>query len=296
MILPFQKAGILVAADEVQVLAPGLASAVVRFAPTVDVAPVGTPLVLRVQDVTGASPTGYVEATIAAGAKVATPGTGSFNVAAGATVYVRVVSGPVGANAASWLSGYFETSGADAGTAFCTVADLKTFAGITGSTYDAELGAIIARVTGAMQAWIGRLIVETTYTAERHSFYVANTKLVLLQRPLISVQEVRVDGTAISASDYVAQLGEGILYAEGGWSSGSYHIEVDYTAGYASVPPALVDACLRQSRYEWTLAKHGGDRFGLAQRAEASGGSTAFVVEDWYPGVLAAMRAYRRLA
>jgi hypothetical protein len=295
--LPFAKDGSLVAADEVQVVAPALSGlTVVRFAPTVDIAPVGSSLVLRVQDVTGASPTGYIQATITAGTKVGVA-TGSFAVASGATIFVRVVSGPTGGNAASYLGGYFETlvGSAAATTTFCTLAQIKSFAGITVTTYDAELTLIIENTTGAMQRYMQRDITQTVYSVERHSFAQAASRLVLNHRPIISVQEVRVDGSVVATADYVAQLPEGVLYSAGGWPSGSYHVEADYTAGYATIPAALVSACLLQSRYIWTQYQKGGDRFGEAQRAEASGGSTAFVVEDWYPGVRASMNGYRRI-
>lgn len=294
--LPIELTGQLLAGAEAQVIGPATASAVTRFAPAVEVAPVGTPLVLRVQDASGASPTGYLQATIPAGAKVATPATGSFNVGAGATIYVRVVSGPTGANAASYLGGYFETTGAASGGTFCTVADLKTFAGITAATDDALLAAIIARVTGSMQKYMGRTIVETTYTAELHSLAYGTPQLVLDHRPIVSVSEVRESGTVVSAADYVLVADSGILYRETGWPSGTFHLAVDYTAGYASVPDALQGACIQQSRYVWTQAKNAGDKFGLAQRAEGGGGSTAFIVQDWYPGVEGVLRSYRRLA
>ena len=179
---------------------------------------------------------------------------------------------------------------------FCTIAQLKSFAGITVATYDADLTLIVENVSGAMQSYMQREIVSTVHTDERHSFTRSAYRLVLRQRPIISVQEVRVDDAAIAAAEYVIEAAAGILYNPSGWPTGVYHIEVDYTAGYATVPAALVGACIHQSRYVWTQAKNAGDRFGLAQRAEGGGGSTAFIVQDWYPGVEAVLRAYRRLA
>jgi hypothetical protein len=174
-----------------------------------------------------------------------------------------------------------------------TLAQLKSFSGITVTTYDADLTLILDHMTSAMRGYMRRDIESTVYTIERHSFPQVECDLVLNQRPLISVQAVRVDGVVISAADYVAQLPEGVLYNASGWPSGKYHVEADYTAGYATIPAALVSACLLQSRHQWRVHYAGGGRFGEAQRGEPSGGSTTYIVADWYPGVIEAMKPWR---
>lgn len=178
---------------------------------------------------------------------------------------------------------------------FCTTAQVKSAAGVTVATYDADISLIIDGVTAAMQRAMGDDIASTVYTAERHSLLSWVTRLVLNHRPIISVQAVRVDGVAISPSEYVVVPTEGILYNEGGWDVGAYLIQVDYTAGYATIPADLVSACIQQSRYQWSLHAQGGGRFGEAQKSDASGGSTAFIVDAWQPGVLEILKTYRRL-
>jgi len=128
--IPFEKTGQLLTGDEIQVPGRSVAYSISRFAPVLETAPTGASLVLRVQDVSGASPTAYIEQTILAGQKMATPVSGYIGRAASESFFIRIVSGPSGANAAGYLSGYVEDnqpdySGAPASTVFTNYSDLK---------------------------------------------------------------------------------------------------------------------------------------------------------------------------
>lgn len=178
---------------------------------------------------------------------------------------------------------------------FATIAQVKSAAGVTVSTYDTDLQLIVDGVAAAMKSYMRRNVSLRRYTAERHSLAYSATDLVLDHRPVVSVVEVRLDGATVSQADYEIDLERGVLYNASGWPSGRQHIQVDYTAGYATVPKDLANACIQQSRYVWSLHSAGGNRFGEAQRGEASGGSTAFLVDAWQPGVLDVLKSYRRI-
>ena len=80
---------------------------ITELAPFVVVPPSGGPLVLRIQNETGASPGQYLEATMADGDDLLTaPASGSVAIAEGSEAYVRVVS----SNGAQILGGYMEVT------------------------------------------------------------------------------------------------------------------------------------------------------------------------------------------
>lgn len=294
--LAIHKTGILATGDELVVSGFAAGVSLSRFAPSVEVAPVSASLVLRLQGASGAAVSPNLEATIAAGSKVATPVSGAVPIAAGGSIYVRVQSAPTGGNAPSHLGGYFEflPSWSASGTSFVTTAQLKSFAGISVATYDADLDAICLFVTSAMQQYIQRDLLSTAYSVEMHSLSVMTDLLVLRHHPILSVSSVLVDGVEVTG--YVIDAESGMLFLAAGWWPGRQHISVSYTAGYAAVPPAIVGAALDQARFQWTRHARGGNRLGEAQRAEASGGSTAFIVDAWYPGVREIMDSLRRAA
>jgi hypothetical protein len=122
--------GELAAALEVEIGPFASDITISSFAPAVSVAPSGGTCVVRVQNLTGASPTQSIAATIADGDFVATPGTGTVEVEAGSTLFVRIVSN---AGGAEFLRGHFEYTaailGVVGGSDLCTVADVKTFLG-----------------------------------------------------------------------------------------------------------------------------------------------------------------------
>lgn len=295
--LAIHRTGILAAGDELVLSGFSAGVTLTRFAPLVEVAPTGSNLVLRLQGASGAAVTPNLEATILAGAKLSSsPPVGAVPIAAGGSIIVRVQSGPSGGSAASHLGGYFEFSaaGGAGGVYFATVAQIKAFAGITVATYDADLDVIAAGVTSAMQAYMRRELVLATYSSELHSLSVASPLLLLDHRPLVSVSSVLIDGDPVT--DYQIDAKLGALYREAGWPAGRYHLAVTYQAGFATIPPAIASAALEQARAQWSRHAFGGNRHGEAQRAEASGGSTAFVVDAWYPGVRETMDAFRRSA
>lgn len=290
-----QKTGQLLTGDEALAIAPGIDSQITRLVVLVEVAPVGAPLVLRVQNVSGASPTEYIEATISAGAYVAAAVSGSVSISAGATFYVRVVSGPTGANAASYLYGYVETTADESGGTFCTVGAVKTILGLTTSTSDTELAAIIEGVTARMQAFMGRTILLGAVT-DRLSLPYDDTMLTLSEYPVTAVASVTEDGAAVDPTEYVLLGARGQLYREGGWSKGQHHLVVAYTAGISTVPHDLQRACALQSALEFKQEMSAGNRLGELSKAHEAGGSTTYRDGAWLPEVLSTLLNRRRLA
>jgi hypothetical protein len=161
--------------------------------------------------------------------------------------------------------------------ALTTLADLKTYLGITDTSEDTLLNLLIADGDAAILGYIGRAIEQATLT----EYYSGDRTqmLVLRQRPVTAVTSVHVDdsgyaGQAAGAFDsttewtagedfyirtevenesntgeLVAIKGPGTFTADGDpktwgeWPNGTGNVKVIYTAGYATVPSDLAAAC-----------------------------------------------------
>lgn len=292
MIYPVSKVGQLLAGDEVQIVGPEIDTNVTRWAPSVEVAPVGTPLVLRIQTASGASPPFNLSATIAAGAKVATPTVGTMPVLAGATIFVRVVSGPVGGSAASYLTGYFETGQTTSGSAFATLSELKEFLNITTSSQDQILTATLAGVTRRMQNFMRREILAGSATELLNG--QGDELLQLTHYPLLQAGVVLIDAVAIDAADLEWDLTAGQVRYGGRFPTGFGNVQAFYDHGYLIVPDDLARACIMQAAFDYRRSALGGNLLGQVSKAHEGGGSTTYVSGRWLPEVEDTLRVYRR--
>lgn len=144
--------------------------------------------------------------------------------------------------------------------AIATTANYKTYAGITASTWDAQLGVIIPAVQAEMERYCGRVFDTASYT-EYHDGCFAN-QLVLKNTPitaLTSVALVGTDGTesTVDSTTYTYDADSGVVsfkrvsrglvtvddwgypenYGSGespNFGAGFRNVKVVYTAGYSS--------------------------------------------------------------
>lgn len=117
-IFPIQVPGILAAGQEVTMAPVGEALTLDRLTVAVDTAPSGGDLVVRVQKTSGASPTQYLEVTIADGQKSGSAtGPVLVELAQSDVWYVRIVT----PSNAQWLSGWAEAGTVQVGSAPSTV-------------------------------------------------------------------------------------------------------------------------------------------------------------------------------
>ena len=129
----------------------------------------------------------------------------------------------------------------------CALADVKAFLGITSSATDAVLSALITNVSAAIESYCNRTFASAAYTETRNGN--GGWRLFLGNGPVTAVVSVAVDGQAIpAAADALASgylFDEGTLYLRGYcFSRGVQNVTVSYTAGYASVPGDVVQACV----------------------------------------------------
>jgi hypothetical protein len=153
----------------------------------------------------------------------------------------------------------------------CTLADVKQYLNITGNVDDALLGRLITAVSSRIAQYIQRNIGTGSITETRNG---SGTSSMYLGRwPVTAVASVVVNGTTIPAaangsSGYSIQLWDGVtipikepvLQLTGGWGmwQGTYgpgawgcfpvgqnNVIVTYTAGFATVPADITEACIQ---------------------------------------------------
>lgn len=273
----------------------GIAGAVVRLVMVLTGAATGDDFTCNLTCDTGGGGDN-ITFTIADGATTGTVITDQLDVGATETLYLRVTEAAAGTGLRGWFE--FEPTGASAVTALLTtLAIVKTDAGISVATYDAQLTRLISGVSSAMQKWIGHRIVDTSHTDEYHSGNGWQSELILNHRPITTTDTMVVeqDDVEVSSALYTQDLEAGIVYLDDGyWTNGNRNYKVTYSSGYTSIPDDLVMAATAQVIFEYRQSNPGGNRLGIGANADASGGSTPYYEYNWLPMVKAIMAEYRR--
>lgn len=128
-----------------------------------------------------------------------------------------------------------------------TVADVKAFLGITFTTDDALIQTLVSNASAFIGQYCNRRIMSASYT-ESYNGYGGDT-LVPNNFPITQVASVMVDGVVIPAAGSPTQSGfvndDKAIYLRGySFNTGRKNVQVTYTAGFATVPPELAQACI----------------------------------------------------
>lgn len=121
-----------------------------------------------------------------------------------------------------------------------SLADAKAEMNHVTSFNDDELRLYIAAATPVIEEIVGAVLAST----EVETFNGGKTAVLLSERAS-AITSVTVDGVALSASEYVADLDSGIVYAGSSSSPtcftyGRQNVVVTYTAGGSSIDPNIV--------------------------------------------------------
>jgi hypothetical protein len=151
--------------------------------------------------------------------------------------------------------------------ALTNLSDVKESLGIASSdtSYDNLIIRNINKATLAIENYCGRRFLDTTYTQEQYNPTQTN-ELILKQRPITTTSpflfEIRnsilnEDSWETITSDlYFTDNNAGLLYlnfqATGLWK----RFRVTYSAGYATIPADLAEACVALAAY-WTINADG---------------------------------------
>ena len=137
-----------------------------------------------------------------------------------------------------------------ASTNLCTRDNVKSYLGLTGTTYDDVIDLLIPAASEAIERFCGRRFGQSSYT-EYHDGG-GKDALVLAQRPVASVSGVWddvnrnfSDDFLLDADEYVVDTARGlVVLRNGAFSDGVRNVKVTYTAGDSSVPTDVAQACI----------------------------------------------------
>lgn len=136
-----------------------------------------------------------------------------------------------------------EISPAVPASPFASVADIKTYLGVSGSGEDALYTALATTATALIEDYCGRIIGQRTVT-ERVRLDGPQRSIVLQHAPAIEVTSVKYDEVAETLADFrLAKAMATLRYVEGGEFGDGADWLIVYTAGWASIPAAVETAC-----------------------------------------------------
>ena len=117
-----------------------------------------------------------------------------------------------------------------------SVAQLKTFLGITVTTYDTLLEDILKSVTKYIQNYTGRELEQAAITDEAFSTNGLNRIFAVRESPIDTVATFTMtfDGDAVDSDDYEILYEDGIIVFDFPPVRGTNKLLISYTGGYAA--------------------------------------------------------------
>jgi uncharacterized phiE125 gp8 family phage protein len=176
-----------------------------------------------------------------------------------------------------------------------TVANLQAWLRLTNVSTDtaAELQRLVTAVSRWIQSKISRTIPSQAYTDTLDG--QGGTRMILGNYPVAAVASVTIDGNLIPQSTGPAI--PGWVLANDGVSLRGYvftrdlaNVVISYTAGYASVPDDLEQACLELASMRWKER----DRIGHSS-VNMAGQQTNFIVKDMPDSVRTILQQWNKV-
>lgn len=183
-----------------------------------------------------------------------------------------------------------------------TLEDVKLELGITGTTDDAKLTALISRISGAIGDYCDRLFsledATEIFVFDVRERFLSRQPLLLRQYPVVEIESVTMDGVELLSDAYEFDLASGRIWlVSGAWSG---RVEVHYTGGFDlpdEAPPALQWALIEAMRQRLAFSSadptvrstaHGDTS--VSFYSEPTGGASGFS-----GAIISALQPYRRI-
>lgn len=177
--------------------------------------------------------------------------------------------------------------------ALTTAAAVKAYKPITGTELDALIGALVDRASAAVETYLSRKIESQAHVEIRDGN--GGRSMMLEQYPVTAVSAVSVDGQPIPQGGFgVAgwRLAGRSLVLEGyRFARGDANIQIDYTAGYSTVPADIEQACIETI----LLALERRSHIDVSSKSLA-GETVSFITADLPPSARKALEPHRRVA
>lgn len=173
-----------------------------------------------------------------------------------------------------------------------SLANVKTWLGVTTSTDDTLLSRLISAGSDYIQAWLNRDLTLQTYASYRDGG--DGTRMMFRNYPVVSVTQVKIDNLLIPAS---VAGSNGYVYTETSLSLIGYrftrgysNVFLNYQAGYSSIPNEIEQACIELV----SLRYKDRDRIGISSKTLA-GETITFTAKDFSDAVETTLKQYRRV-
>lgn len=183
-------------------------------------------------------------------------------------------------------------------SALCALADVKNYLGITDTSQDALINALIPQASAQIENYCNRTFAQASYSETRNGNNASS--MFLRQVPIVSVASLSVDGVAIAASPDPQTFGyvfdEDTIYIRGCRSGaptrferGVQNVAISYSAGFSAIPADVAQACIEL--IAWKRAK----RNRIDKRSETLGQqqTQAYDLSDMPASVKSVINSYR---
>jgi len=168
-----------------------------------------------------------------------------------------------------------------------TLAAVKGYMGLTSSDADTLLSRLISAASAWVETYLSRPVLATSVQQWRNGHNGA--VMVVPYTPVTAVSVVMVDGLTIPASA-VSFTPLAVKLTGYRFTAGIQNVRIDYTAGYATVPPdieqCVIEACALSFKRK--------DHLDVSSKSLA-GETISFITAAFTPSAKQVLDQYRRV-
>lgn len=172
-----------------------------------------------------------------------------------------------------------------------TLADVKTWLGISNTNDDAQLTRLITAASTFIESWSNRVFGSASYTEIRNGN--GKDSMVLKNAAITAVASISINGLPIPVSTGFGVNGYSFdgtsIYLTGyRFDRGSRNVEVHYTAGYVVIPNDIQQVCIDLVALRYKER----DRIGHRSKGLANE-TVTFFIEELSPFARSTLNQYR---
>lgn len=178
--------------------------------------------------------------------------------------------------------------------ALTTVSAVKLYKGINGSELNTLIDSLVNSASAAVESYLSRKIESTAHVEIRDGN--GGRSMMLEQYPVTAVSAVTVNGQTIPQSSGFGAAGwrlanRSIVLEGYSFAKGLGNVQIDYTAGYSTVPADIEQACIETI----LLALERRSHIDVSSKSLA-GETVSFITADIPPSARKALDPHRRVA
>lgn len=170
---------------------------------------------------------------------------------------------------------------------------VKTYKSITGVELDALIDALVLRASAAIETYLSRKVESQPHIEYRDGNN--GVTLPLRQAPVTAVAAVLVDGVAIPSGGFTQPgwriAGQMLVLNGYRFTAGHGNVEIQYTAGFSTIPPDIEQACIETVALSLERRSH----IDVSSKSLA-GETISYITADLPPSAKKMLEPYRRVA